>query len=148
MRKINGILATFLVLFSASTFAAEENATPALRGYDPVSYHTIGTPAMGNGNYVSQYEGQHYLFINKENKKIFDNNPNKYAPAYGGWCAFGVSVNKKFHADPHVWEIVDGKLYVNLDNKIKGMWIQDIPGNIKKANKAWSKIKPKLMTTL
>jgi len=70
-------------------------------------------------------------------------NPDKYLPAYGGWCAFGVSVGKKFSADPEVWEIVDGKLYMNLDNGIKKMWISDIPGNIKKANKHWPNIKHK-----
>ena len=142
------LLITALTLFSTIAFAVEENATPALRGYDPVSYHTIGRPVMGNGNHVSQYQGQHYLFISKESKAKFDKNPRKYAPAYGGWCAFGVAVNKKFHADPLVWEIVDGRLYVNLDNKIKGMWLKDVSGNIEKADKNWKKIKSKSTTSL
>ncbi len=136
------------MLLSSLAFSSEENALPALRGFDPISYHTIGRPVMGNGNFVSGHKGQHYLFISKSNKKKFDKNPNKYAPAFGGWCAFGVAVNKKFHADPLVWEIVNGKLYVNLDNKIKGMWIKDIPGNISKANKAWKEIKSKSMSSL
>lgn len=139
---------SFLMFTAAMVFGAEENATPALRGYDPISYHTIGRPVMGNGNHVSLHEGQHYLFINKENKKKFDGNPKKYAPAFGGWCAFGVAVNKKFHADPLVWEIVEGKLYVNLDNKIKGMWLKDVSGNIKKADETWEQIKVKSMTSL
>ncbi|PIK13501.1 YHS domain-containing (seleno)protein [Halobacteriovorax sp. JY17] len=137
--KLFTILA-FLML-STFAFAVEENALPALRGYDAISYHTIGRPVMGNGNHVSEYKGQQYLFINKENKAKFDGNPKRYAPAFGGWCAFGVSVNKKFHADPLVWEIVKGKLYVNLDNKIKGMWMKDISGNISKANTNWKKIR-------
>lgn len=142
------IAAVTTILLSFSAFATEENATPALRGFDPVSYHTIGRPVMGNGNHVASYEGQHYLFISKENKKMFEKNPKKYAPAYGGWCAFGVAVNKKFHADPLVWEIVDSKLYVNLDNSIKGMWMKNQKKNIKKANKNWPKIQAKSTASL
>lgn len=136
------------LLFSSLSFGAEENALPALRGYDPVSYHTIGRPVMGNGNHVSTYEGQQYLFISAAHKAKFDKSPARYAPAYGGWCAFGVAVGKKFHADPLVWEIVDGKLYVNLDNKIKGMWAKDISGSITKADKIWPKIKKKTSKSL
>lgn len=138
---MKSFLLSVLMLFSAFAFAAEENSLPALRGYDPVSYHTIGRPVMGNGNHVSLHQGQHYLFIDKKNKALFDKNPSRYAPVYNGWCAFGVSVNKKFHGDPLVWEIVDGKLYVNLDNKIKGMWLKDVSGNIRKANASWPKIR-------
>ena len=133
---------------SFSAIAKEEAARPALRGYDAVTYHTNGRPAMGNGNHVSVYKGQQYLFINEGNKRTFDKNPRKYAPAFGGWCAFGVSVGKKFHADPLVWEIVGGQLYVNLDNKIKGLWLKDVPGNIKKANENWKGIRSKPMASL
>jgi len=128
--------------------ATDSNAVPAIRGYDPISYHNVGRPIMGNGNHVSVYEGEQFLFINKENKAKFDSNPKKYAPAYGGWCAYGVAVNKKFHADPLVWEIVDGKLYLNLDNKIKGIWAKDISGNISKADNNWEAIKHKKSASL
>jgi hypothetical protein len=84
-----------------------------------------------------------YLFVSTDNKKKFEANPEQFLPAYGGYCAFGVAVGKKFVADPNVWEIVDGKLYLNLDNKIKGMWVKDIPGNIVKANTNWTDIKNK-----
>ncbi|MEM7279932.1 MAG: YHS domain-containing (seleno)protein, partial [Pseudomonadota bacterium] len=67
----------------------------------------------------------------------------KYTPAYGGYCAFGVSVGKKFVGDPEVWKIVDGKLYLNLDTRIQADWIKDIPGRIKSADKQWTKIASK-----
>ncbi|MEQ9617696.1 MAG: YHS domain-containing (seleno)protein, partial [Deltaproteobacteria bacterium] len=112
-------------------------------GYDLVSYHTEGKPVRGDGNNLVVYEGVTYLFANEENKNAFEKNPEKYLPAYGGWCAFGVSVNKKFVGDPEVWKIVDGKLYLNLDRNIQKMWFEDIPGNIAKADKNWEQIKDK-----
>jgi hypothetical protein len=82
-----------------------------------------------------------YLFSSKGNAKKFRANKAKYLPAYGGYCAYGASVGKKFIGDPTVWEVVNGKLYVNLDNGIKTLWVKDIPGNIKKADKRWVDIK-------
>ena len=75
--------------------------------------------------------------------KAFKANPAKYVPAYGGYCAFGVSVGAKFDGDPRYWKIVDGKLYLNLNEKIQKMWLKDVPGNINKAEKSWTKIKHK-----
>ena len=133
-----------LVTLSATAIlAASEHSVTGVGGYDLVSYHTGKKPLPGNGNHLSEVDGVVYLFVSDENKKTFDKNPEKYLPAYGGYCAYGVSVDKKFVGDPNVWEIVDGQLYLNLDNKIKGLWIQDVPGNIRKANKAWPKIQDK-----
>ncbi len=148
MKNIKAAIAVFIMFISSMAYATETYSTPVLRGYDAVSYHTIGRPVMGNGSHVSQYNGEVYLFITKENKDTFDQNPEKYAPAYGGWCAFGVTAGKKFHGDPLVWEIVDGKLYVNLNNKVKGLWLQDIPGYIKKADIKWEEIKNKPISSL
>ena len=132
------------VISIQSVFAGDLSVnTVGVNGYDLVTYQTDKRPLRGNGNYVATHNGVTYLFSNEENKTTFEKNPDKYLPAYGGWCAFGVSVGKKFSADPEVWEIVDGKLYMNLDNGIKKMWISDIPGNIKKANKHWPNIKHK-----
>ena len=132
------------VISMQSVFAGDLSVnTVGVNGYDLVTYQTDKRPLRGNGNYVATHNGVTYLFSNEENKTTFEKNPDKYLPAYGGWCAFGVSVGKKFSADPEVWEIVDGKLYMNLDNGIKKMWISDIPGNIKKANKHWPNIKHK-----
>lgn len=131
-------------LWAANSFAdSVENSTTGVLGYDLVSYHTEGKPTRGNGNNLVVYEGITYLFANEENKKAFEKNPEQYLPAYGGWCAFGVSVNKKFVGDPEVWKIVDGKLYLNLDRNIQKMWFEDIPGNIAKADKNWEQIKDK-----
>jgi len=87
------------------------------------------------------HEGSIYLFATAGNKIEFDSAPEKYAPAFGGYCAFGVSVGKKFVGDPEVWRLVDGKLYLNLDVNIQGEWLKDVPGRIKTANEHWENIK-------
>jgi len=141
-RTLKIALVALVVAAAAATapFASVERSETGAGGYDLVSYHNGEKPLPGNGNHLSEVDGVTYLFVNADNKKRFDKAPQKYLPAYGGYCAYGVAVNKKFVGDPNVWEIVDGKLYLNLDNKIKGIWSKDVAGNIKKANKAWPKI--------
>ena len=128
---------------AASANVNVTNSITGVQGYDLVSYHTTQGPTRGNGHHVSTHQGVTYLFASKENKSTFDQNPNKYLPAYGGYCAFGVSVGKKFVGDPEVWKIVDGRLYLNLDKNIQKEWSKDIPGRIKLAEKNWPQIKDK-----
>ncbi len=133
-----------MMTFSLGAIASEyTHSTPAVQGYDVVSYHTGKRPLRGNGNYVSSYDGATYQFSSKGNLEIFENNPDKYVPAYGGYCAFGVSVGKKFIGDPEVWRVVDGTLYLNLDAGIQSEWLKDVPGRIEAADTKWKKIKNK-----
>lgn len=146
------LLATILILgavASTSAFALDyTHSTPGLGGYDPVAYFTEGQPMRGSGYHVSVFKGVTYAFASEEHKERFDANPAKYVPAYGGYCAYGVAVGKKFVADPEVWKIVDGTLYVNLDRKIQQKWEQDVPGNIRTANRNWTRIKDKAPSDL
>ena len=139
------IISLFILgIFSLEAYSAQHTSnTVGVNGYDLVSYHTDKRPLRGNGNYTADHGGVTYLFSSEDNKDTFEKNPGKYLPAYGGWCAFGVAVGKKFSADPEVWEIVDGRLYLNLDQGIKKEWRKDIKGNIFKANSNWSKIRDK-----
>ena len=116
------------------------HSTPGVNGYDLVSYHTSKRPVRGNGHFVSVHDGVAYLFSSEENQAQFDRNPDKYVPAYGGYCAFGVSVGKKFIGDPEVWRIVNGRLYLNLDANIQDQWLKDVPGRIKTADAKWEEI--------
>lgn len=145
MRQTAKIFASALTIaiigVTAAVAAGVEHSVTGVGGYDVVSYRTGEKPLPGNGNHLSEVDGVTYLFISEKNKDKFDKNPQKYLPAYGGYCAFGASVGKKFVGDPNVWEIVDDQLYLNLDNKIKGVWAKDIPGNIRKANEQWPKIR-------
>ncbi len=119
-----------------------------VQGYDLVSYRNSEKPLRGNGNHIAEHHGITYQFVNEENKEKFAKNPHKYLPAYGGYCAYGVAVGKKFVGDPDVWKIVDSKLYLNLDNKIQGIWNKDISGNIQKAESKWVQIKNKKASDL
>ncbi len=120
-----------------------EISTPALGGYDPVAYFEVGRPVRGNGYHTAEYRGATYLFASEDHQRKFKSNPEKYAPQYGGYCAYGVSVGKKFYSDPNRWKIVDGKLYLNLDKDIQKKWREDLHGNIAKADSNWMKIEHK-----
>ncbi len=149
--KVRSLWITVLALFGLVNiaFAGDyANSTPAVQGYDVVSYHTDKRPIRGNGHFVAVHDGITYQFANAENKKAFTANPEKYIPAYGGYCAFGVSVGKKFIGDPEVWRIVDGRLYLNLDTRIQQDWAKDISGRIAKADKNWMKIQDKSPASL
>ncbi len=142
---------TFLTLFTLSglvTAADYRHSTPAVQGYDVVSYHTGKRPVRGNGNFVYEHNGATYLFSSEANQKVFESNPAKYTPAYNGYCAFGVSVGKKFIGDPEVWRLVDGTLYLNLDTGIQSEWLKDVPGRIELANDQWRTIRDKSPASL
>ncbi len=144
------LIAIFAVLtLSTGAIAGEyTHSTPAIQGYDVVSYHNGKRPIRGNGHFVSTHKGATYQFSSKANLKAFESNPGKYVPAYGGYCAFGASVGKKFIGDPEVWRIVDGTLYLNLDTSIQSEWLKDVPGRIKTADAKWEKIKDKSPASL
>ena len=141
-----GIIAVFLAASFVAThaFAGDvQHSTPGIGGYDPVAYFTDGKPMRGSGYHVTEHDGVTYAFTSERHQKMFAERPGKYLPAYGGFCAYGVAVGKKFVADPEVWKIVDGTLYLNLDEGIQEKWQNDIPGHIKKADANWADIKDK-----
>jgi len=150
--KAKLILMVVLVCSSLATaaFAAPDYAssTTGMSGYDLVSYQNSKRPIHANGHFVSVQDGVTYLFANEDNKGEFDRNPGKYQPAFGGYCAFGVSVGKKFVGDPEVWRIVDGTLYLNLDENIQDLWLKDVPSRIKIANTNWTNIRDKAPSEL
>lgn len=128
---------------SASVPAAatdEATATVGVQGYDLVSYHT-GTPVRGTGHHIAIHAGMTYLFATAANLDAFNKDPARYLPAYGGYCAFGVTKGKKFYTDPLAWHIEDGTLYLNLDANVQQVWLRDVPGNIDTANGIWGGIK-------
>lgn len=111
----------------------------AVHGYDVVSFFS-GSPELGTDKFAVAQDGATYRFASQANLDAFKAEPKKYEPRYGGFCAFGASVGKKFDGDPRYWKIVDGKLYLNLNGDIQTKWTEDIPGNLKKADTNWQKI--------
>jgi len=143
---ISKILTLVSVLFfSASVFAGVENGTDEndvmLAGHDAVAYFSENKPVLGSPDYTTSYQGAIYRFSSAINRDVFNADPEKYAPMYGGYCAFGTSIGKKFHVDGKSFKVVDGKLYVNKNISVGNHWSKDIPGNIKNAEGYWPKIK-------
>ena len=144
--NLKSVFVTLAALLVASGPALAENyaqSAPAVQGYDVVSYQTAKRPVRGTGHFVANYDGATYLFASQENLETFNKNPGRYAPAYNGYCAFGVSVGKKFHSDPEVYRVVNNRLYLNLDARIQDDWLKDVPGRIKTADQNWKDIEDK-----
>lgn len=140
-KLLKTIAAIASVLAVTATAQAGSNYDqPAISGYDLVSYHQDSGPVRGTGFHAHEHDGATFLFSSKENLEAFKQNPEKYLPAYNGYCAYGAALGKKFNADPAVYEIVDGTLYLNLDASIQEKWAEDIPGHIAKGDKHWEKI--------
>jgi YHS domain-containing protein len=124
------------VAFAGTSFNVDANGV-AIKGYDPVAYFTMSKPVMGKDNFMYEWQGAKWKFSSEENKKMFMGNPEKYAPRYGGYCAFGAAQNALFDIQPQAWTIHDGSLYLNKNLDVRDIWRKDIPGNIKKANMNW-----------
>jgi len=135
------IIAAFALCIGTVSAADHSTISLAIGGYDLVSYHQSNDPKVGNGHNLVHHEGNIYAFVNAENKAKFEANPTKYVPAFGGYCAYGASLGKKFYGDPLASTVVNGKLYLNLDTKVKNIWVKERAENIVAANKLWPSIK-------
>lgn len=109
----------------------------AIRGADPVAYFTESRYVSGSADHTYEWANATWQFSSAENRDLFADNPEQYAPQYGGFCAWAVSEGYTASVDPNAWEIVDGKLYLNYDARIQRRWQRDIPGNIARANDNW-----------
>jgi len=120
----------------------------ALKGYDPVSYFSASGPQLGKEQYTAQHDGATYRFTSAASRDAFSANPGKYVPAFGGFCAMGVALEKKLDVDPQAWRVVDGKLYLNVNKDVQKRWLDNVPGNISQANSNWPKLKDRVPKTL
>lgn len=149
------VISTFVIActsFSAmESFASDEHnvgpgltyvgAPLALRGSDPVAFIDVKNRISGISNHVIEHDGAAYYFSTEENLKTFKENPVQYVPQFGGFCAFGVSVGKKFDGDPSYAAVIDEKLYLFLNEGVYREFLKDKAGTIKVANTQWKKIK-------
>jgi len=153
---VTWIIATLFAVAPPAFAGVEVNTAPGdvlvdgkpapglgVHGFDVVAYHTQAKPVQGDAKFAVVHANATYRFASKKNLETFKANPAKYEPAFGGYCAYGVSVNAKFDGDPRVWKIVDGKLYLNLDQQIQRAFEKDVAGSIRKAYANWRKLKNK-----
>jgi len=125
---------------NVSTGATLSGPGLAVHGYDVVAYFTTGAPTLGSDKLAVAHNGGTYRFATQADLDAFKADPAKYEPTFGGFCAYGVALGKKFDGDPRFWKIVDGKLYLNLNGDIAAEWSKDIAGNLVKAGGNWPRI--------
>lgn len=150
MKSIRRMLATVVLALAfgpalaTMTASGEFNSLYAglgAKGYDVVAYFTDGQPTVGSADYTHDFGGVTWRFASAANRDLFKSAPAKYAPQYGGYCAWGVAQGKLFDVDPvKGWGIVDGKLYMNFNADILKMWNEDAKGFIARANQNWPKL--------
>ena len=139
----------FLAVFALSFFSMNsvltvqaakvltDNSSVAISGYDAVSYQDANGPQMGSSSFSYNWNEATWYFVSASNRNIFLQNPERYAPQYGGYCAFAVSKNSLAPGDPKVWSLVDGKLYLNLNKSVQSMWMSDRQRLITQADQNW-----------
>jgi YHS domain-containing protein len=142
------LILTCVALFSFSGAIAQKSAVfapdgKAIRGYDPVAYFTENKSVKGNPTLSYHYQGADWYFASDKNRKAFQADPVKYAPQYGGYCAFGTSRGYKAPTEADAWTIVNGKLYLNYNTDVRTEWNKDQANYIKKADVNWPNIKDK-----
>jgi hypothetical protein len=112
----------------------------AIRGYDPVAYFTVGRPTVGDARFEARHQGAIFRFASAANRDAFVANPTRYAPQYGGYCAWAVSQGYTAGIDPNAWRIVDGRLYLNYNATIQRRWEADRANLIQQANRNWPSV--------
>lgn len=109
----------------------------ALSGYDPVAYFTDGKAVPGSSEFTFEWMNARWRFASAAHRDAFRADPGRYAPQYGGYCAWAVSQDRTASSDPEAWRIVGGKLYLNYSREIQRTWEADVPGNIRRADANW-----------
>ena len=119
----------------------------AVSGYDVVAYRSLDQSPIGQAQpravpglekYTVEWNGAKWAFASAENRDAFLADPEAYAPAYDGHCASGVGKGGKVPGNPNLWRIVDGELYLNINQAVVGFWEADVPGWIEKAEGNWT----------
>lgn len=109
----------------------------AIGGYDPVAYFTEAKPVKGSAAHSVEHDGAIWHFASAENAATFAGAPAKYAPQYGGYCAYAVSEGYTAKTDPDAWSVHEGKLYLNYNRSVRRRWSRDIPGRVSAADANW-----------
>ena len=146
MKKILTASVLFLCITFAATAQKGEIFTTkgmAIKGYDPVAFFTESKSVKGSEKFSYKWKDVTWLFSAKANLDSFKTNPEKYAPQYGGYCAYGTSEGHKAPTETDTWTVVNNKLYFNYNKDVQKMWNKNQEGLIKKADTVWPDIKDK-----
>jgi len=131
------VAALFAVASASAGTRVNVSRGAAIHGYDPVAYFDQGKPVKGSRELTLMWMDVEWRFASEEHRARFRENPEAYAPQFGGYCAWAVSRGSLADGDPKVWRIVDGKLYLNYSRGVHEKWERDIPGNVARAEEQW-----------
>lgn len=109
----------------------------AIGGYDPVAYFTDARPVKGKPAFKVMWKGAVWYFASARNRQTFEADPRRYAPQFGGYCAYAVANGYTAKTDPDAWRIHDGRLYLNYSRHVRDLWLADVPGHIARARANW-----------
>ena len=138
------VAAVFLLALPAAALAKPEInqsfiGSVAIESTDPVAYFTEKKAVEGSSEYIHRWKGAQWRFKNAANRDAFAAQPEKYAPQFGGYCAWAVSRGYTAEIDPEAWTVHKGKLYLNYSKGVQAEWSNDISGNIAKGENNWPK---------
>lgn len=146
MKTFQSLQALALAAATVISLAAAESASAAkpvnttffggkaIEGYDAVAYHTQKKAVKGSKTHSYKWKGANWYFSSAAHLDLFKQDPNKYAPQYGGYCAWAAAKNKLADTDPEVWDIYNGKLYLNYNTKTRNEWRLDKAGMVKRGD--------------
>lgn len=112
----------------------------AIGGYDPVAYFTDYAAVHGDETYAVEFDGIRFLFKNADNRHQFLQDPNRYMPQFGGYSTFALAKGKLYGADPTVFDIIDGRLYLSRNERVQELWHRNPEGYIRQAEENWSEL--------
>ncbi len=145
IRFFKAVAILAITMISTQAFALDPTYTAlfsndAIRGYDTVAYFTENKPVKGKSKFSIEYNEATWLFSSEENLALFKGNPEKYAPQYGGYCAYAVSQGSTASIKPELFTIHEGKLYLNYNESINDKWTKNKEAFITDADKNWPEL--------
>lgn len=137
------VILVLCLLANEQALAGEyfERHGAAIDGYDPVAYFTDLKPVKGLPDFQASYQGSTFYFVSAAHRDTFTGDPGKFAPQYGGYCAFGMAKGYKAAIDPAAFTVVGDKLYLNYNGTVRALWVLDIQGYVKKADQNWPEVR-------
>ena len=146
------LMAIFFLLPVVTVLGAGQQEGPvnttdgiAIEGYDPVAYHTMGSPVEGSATFTADWDGATWYFVSEEHRDLFADDPERYAPHYGGYCGQAAAQNQIAPGDPELWTIEGERLFLNYNTRYQRKFRSDLPGNIAAADSNWPGLRTELI---
>jgi len=149
--KLSFVAATSPIFLMSNVHAAKgkgptyiDKRGRAIKGYDTVAYFTENKAVAGTADFQHKWNHATWYFSNQENLNLFKAAPEKYAPEYGGYCAYAIAIDRLFPIDPTQFTILNDKLYLNYNPRIQRRWDKNRDGYLRDSEKNWPKLLAKI----